>query len=94
MAWRCHNTYLTGSSSPPLVLFFLFFPCSSVGESTTCTQRRLSLGVELLGAIIDLGVHESERFGVGDKASSSGPLPHSTTTLATCAVTVLAWKIS
>ena len=87
MTWRCYNMYLTGDSSPPRVLFFLFFPCSSVGESTTRTQHRLSLGVELVGAISVLGVYESERCGAADKASGSGPLPHPTTTLAICAVT-------
>ena len=91
MTWRCYNMYLTGDSSPPLVLFFLFFPCSSVGKSTTRTQHRLSLGVELVGAIIVLGVYESERCGAADTASGSGPLPHPTTTLAICAVTVLSF---
>ena len=81
--------YLTGDSSPPLVLFFLFFLCSSVGQSTTRTQHRLSLGVELVGAISVFRVYESERCGAADMASGSGPLPHPTTTLAICAVTVL-----
>ena len=45
-------------SHPPL-LVFPFFPCSSVGKSTTRTQRRLSLGVELVGAISVLGDYES-----------------------------------
>ena len=81
--------YLTGDSSPPLVLFFLFFLCSSVGEPTTRTQHRLSLGVELVGAISVLVVYESERCGVADMESGSGPLPHPTMTLAICAVPVL-----
>ena len=88
MTWRCHNMYLMGDSSPPLVLCFLFFPCSSVGESTTRTQHRLSLGVELVGAISVLGVYESERCGGTDTASGSGPLPHPTATLGICAATV------
>ena len=86
--WHCHNMYLSGDSPPPLVLFFLFFLCSSVGKSTTRTQHRLSLGVELVGAISVLGVYESERCAAADMASGSGPLPHPTTTLAICAVTL------
>ena len=62
----CHNLHLTGDSSPPLLLFFLFFPGSSVDESTTRTQHRLCLGVEQVGAISILGVYESERCGAAD----------------------------
>ena len=87
MTWRCHNMYLAGDSSPPLVLLPPFFPCSSVGQSTTRTQHRVSLGVELVGAISVLVVYESERCGAADMESGSGPLPHPTTTLAICAVT-------
>ena len=75
--------YITGDLPFPC-----FFPCSSVGESTTRMQHRLSLGVELVGAISVLVVYESERCGAADMESGSGPLPHPTTTLAICAVTI------